>query len=908
MFVRVLSLTLVGLINWSALAQTTPNVEISQMDETTHFEFSGLKVWNYDIQKSSDSSLALILPSLSEESEKKLKSYKDEFIKSIQVQRAPHEVKIHIELAQKQVEHFDYMTDEPSLLIVDLYRKAEEAKPAQTEAKKSAPKKKPLKEASAKEKAERKPAGEILNVTPEDPAVSLERRFGAFDSSDEEFGRFQIKDYEIKEASIIASKQEIFLKYPPLMMPVSRLDHWMNLQPEYVIKPTDTQENKEARLLQTLYVRGRENVYLKTYQYFIKKYPESDYKEILQNLAADIYLKRWQKDGKSSDYDQAKNLLSDLIERYSDSPLTQRNRFILGYAIMERGEALAALENFQELISLYPQSEEVPHLKLAEAEALMKLKKYDDAREVYKKITKDYVGTSFADQAQYRMGDVSMRSEMWAQAAEDYQKTLTDLKSREKDYANAHFNRGEALFWLGRYQEAVQEFAQFISLFPTHPYGAYAMTRIGELFDILGANTQRVMGAYLESYFRYPNHPGAKIARIRMLSKRMKSMQEKNFEKSLEEINKLKNEVKLPDTEEFVTILISEGYEEREDYLSSIDLLTSFYQKNPGSAHKEVIIKRAQGSIANEIGKRIQENNYLSALKFHQEHSKVWLKGADRIDLDYYRARSFELAGVQEEAQELYESVISRLEKISGTQEEKERLVEENLPSKDQVHLRIAQVHSEQRDYVAAYKTLKKIKDPKSLAPSEKIERTQLMADLWIQRGDYQDASSALEILIKEFEANGKEDLLASVLTKQAQVQNHLKNWNQGLEFANRALVTKSAPAKVRMNAYNEKARAQMELGLKASAIATLQDQLNEFEGKSPTEYTRYKLGELLFEEGDIGAAESIWTKLRDNGSGVLWKVAEEKLKSADFNKNYSRYIERIPAMNDKGDSGEQAQ
>ena len=99
-----------------------------------------------------------------------------------------------------------------------------------------------------------------------------------------------------------------------------------------------------------------------------------------------------------------------------------------------------------------------------------------------------------------------------------------------------------------------------------------------------------------------------------------------------------------------------------------------------------------------------------------------------------------------------------------------------------------------------------------------------------------------------------------------------------------------------------------MELGLKASAIATLQEQLNEFEGKSPTEYVRYQLGELLYEEGDLSAAETVWTKLKESNSSVLWKIAEEKIKAAEFKKNYSRYIDRIPAMASQGENREKSQ
>lgn len=898
-YIQVISLVMAAFIVTAASAQNAPQASISEFEDTTHLELSGMKSWKYEIKRDSDKSLKLVLPKISPDAEKKISAYKDRYIKSVKITSQGLQSELVFELNDAQIEHFDYMTDDPSLLIVDFYKKPSEEvapKAAQTP-KKTSGKKSSKNPAPA---AERNPAsGEILVVEKEDPSLSLERRFGAFDSSDEEFGRFQIKDYEVKESSIIASKQNVYLKFPPLMMPVSRMDHWLNLQPEYVIKPKDSQETKEAQLLQSLYLRGRESVFLKTLDYFSKKYPKSECSEILQNLAADIYLKRWRKSGKSLDYDLAKDRLSDLVERYPDSSLTQRNHYLLAYANLERGEALPALESIQKLIQLYPQSEEIPHLRFAEAESLMDLKKYDDARGVYEQMIKDQPQSIYANQAIYRRGDVAMRAQNWDEAQQQYNKALTVAKNSEGAFPNAHFNRGEALFWNGKYQESIQELAQFLKLFPSHPYGAYAMTRIGESFDILGANKQRVVGAYLESYFRYPNQPGAKVARMRLLSQQMKTMKDKAFEKALKEVEEIGKELELSEIKDFVTIMVAEGFEQRGQFDESLKLLSKFYQENPNSQHRVTIQRQVRKNIANEMKRRVDSNNYLSALKFFEEYSKTWLQNSNRIDIDYLRAKSFEQAGVLEESRKLYQNVARRLEEISGTQDEKERAIHEHLPSKDQVYLRLAKVFNDEREYVKAYQTLKKINEPKGLASEETIERTQLMADLWIQRQDFEDASQSLEILVKDYE--GKDQLLAPALVKQAQVNNHLKKWDKAVGSADRALKMNQVAPNLRSSAYSEKVKAQLELGLKASAIETLQAQLEEFEGKSPTEYVRYKLGELLYQEGDISAAEAVWTKLKENGSGVLWKIAEEKIKASQFEENYSRYIDRIPAMSTQG-------
>ena len=72
-----------------------------------------------------------------------------------------------------------------------------------------------------------------------------------------------------------------------LKMKVSQLDKLMEQEPEYIIHPKETRENKEARLLLTLYERKRYAVFLKTYEYFMNKYPETpNTRKFLKSLAA----------------------------------------------------------------------------------------------------------------------------------------------------------------------------------------------------------------------------------------------------------------------------------------------------------------------------------------------------------------------------------------------------------------------------------------------------------------------------------------------------------------------------------------------------------------------------------------------------------------------------------------------
>ncbi|MGZ7226736.1 hypothetical protein ACXWO0_09745, partial [Streptococcus pyogenes] len=88
----------------------------------------------------------------------------------------------------------------------------------------------------------------------------------------------------------------------------SPVSYWekMKVTPAiYQITPKSSEENKQARLLLTLFEKQRYGVYLKTQQWFKDKYPQSEYNEVIDFMTADVHLAMWQEEGRLRDYDQA---------------------------------------------------------------------------------------------------------------------------------------------------------------------------------------------------------------------------------------------------------------------------------------------------------------------------------------------------------------------------------------------------------------------------------------------------------------------------------------------------------------------------------------------------------------------------------------------------------------------------
>lgn len=909
-------MTIVGLIfalNANAqIAKPIVQADISRIADTAHLEFKGLKSWTYDVQRSGDKKIVLNISAMDKASIAKLQSFTDPLIDSIKIDTsAPDgQFAVTFNLAQANVESFDYLTDEPSRLIIDFYRKAEEAKPAAaasqpkaaaTVAKKKAAAKKKESGEGEYEEAKRQPAGdEFLSVEkPEEKTVAGGLQSGIFDGGDDNYDRFRIKGYEIRDEAIIASRHNIYLPFPMLKMNVSQLDKLAEQQPEYVINPKDTKENKEARLLLTLFNRKRDGVFLKTYDYFTNKYPESEYTEILKNLAANVYLKRWRTGGKNADFEQARALYNELVQKFPDSPLREYNYEILGFALMERGDALSTLQTFEGFLKTYPKSPEVPLIRKAVAESYMILRKYEEATAEYNKIINDFPKTEHAQEAKYRLGDVAFAKGDYSNAIRLFETAIKELPKQEKVYPNADFNMAEARFWQKDYVKSLNNYVQFVNLFPQHEYGGYALTRIGELLGVLGADQRRVMGAFLESYFRFPNHPGAKVARIRMLSQQMRSMKPNELKRAIEEIESASTKLELGGIKEFTTLMLAEGLSNRGQYKEAMDNLITYFQKNPTSVNLDAFKSRILRNIANEMKDEVDKGQFIDALAFYSKYSQNWLKNTDRIDVPYYLGGAYENAGAFSEANAIYKKALDHRVAIVGKTEEKERKVQEHLPSVASLNLRMAATAAADRNYLESYQHLKEIGPAAELTPAEIVERVQLSALIAEQRNDHQKAREALLELTKKWQ--GDPALVAPVHLQLAQTYMKMGDAKSAELQAQQALDSEGGETKVAEKVISQamqvKGDALLAQKKTLAAVESYQNLLERFETKFPLGTVRYQVGQILFDRGDLKGAADVWAKLEGGKDEFLYKVGKEKLADSKWQGDYTKYMNRIPAM-----------
>lgn len=893
--------------------------------DTVHLELMGQQNWDYDVKRldiKGQTVVEMTVPALDESTIKSLNSFKSEFVRSVSVNPQGPDGKsvIQFSLAGEEIDTFDYLTDQPSRLIMDFYinpnSKAAKLKKSTDKAltkiaTELPPKELPSKDmkplAKAKTVNKRAPAtADTLSIAKEGLSVAQAEpvKAGIFDGGDPDYERFSVKDYEIKEEAMIRAKDNYYIPFPMLETPVSQWEKMKITPTIYEVTPKDNDENKQARLLLTLFEKKRYGVFLKTRQWFKEKYPKSEYSEIVDYMTADVNLALWQDEGRIQNFDEAIQLYKEAIQKYPKSPLAERTSLRIGYLTLERGDFLNALRLFNEHVENKNFAKEALSKDLARlgsALAFTKLNKWQDALAKYDEVEKTSPNRDMKVEAAYRRGDVLVRAKDYPKAVAEYQKAVKAYPEGQTFYPNAFYNQAEALFWMKDYNKSLEGYRDFVKKFPSSDHAAFAMTRLGELLEIFGVDKSRVMGAYLETYFRYGENPSAVIARLRLLSARMKGMKTKEVNSAVSEIMSLAKKIDLPNMEQFATVMVADGYGRRGENQKAIDLLSKYYKEHPTSVDVPLLTNRIIANINEKLQSEIDEGNFIGALKTHSSFADTWLKNSKRLDTKYNVGRAFEMGGVPLEAEKYYKDVLNRTYAMRGTPEAKEIQVTEGIPSEDELNLRLASVYTQEKKYNQAYEFLKNVKTPEKLPENEQIERVNIAVRLLENRGDNESAIRYLGELLRTWK--GQPQLVAEPYLKLAELQvkqGRTTEALQALEAVDKLQVDsgKVAPI-VHAKALETMGNIYLSKGQKDQALASYEKLLEKYEESRPLSSIRYKLGQLYFKQGEIQKAAEVWNEFKGEKSDFWKNLAQEQLKNSEWRDGYKKYIKRIPAMSE---------
>lgn len=204
---------------------------------------------------------------------------------------------------------------------------------------------------------------------------------------------------------------------------------------------------------------GRTYLAASTFQKLIADFPEADFREEAEFLAADSFFH-------ARDFDGAISKYQDFIKKYPYSKLYAAAMFRIGASLFNKKDYPSARSNFQAVIDRDPRGFFSPLAQFFIAESFLENQQLRDALFSYTKVTTAYGGSSVAPASQYKLA--------WCQyLLSDYTQAVGTLDGFLMLYPtdslakNAHYLRGVALLELKKAPEALRSFQSAVDLAPS---------------------------------------------------------------------------------------------------------------------------------------------------------------------------------------------------------------------------------------------------------------------------------------------------------------------------------------------------------------------------------------------------------------------------------------------------------
>lgn len=895
--------------SWSATDSNRLQTNVKVQGETLNFEVSGQKTWDYDLKRVQDGAkvkVRLQVKGLDEASTKNLKAIPNPFVKDIKV--LPKAVDgltiIEFHLADDTIDAFDYLTDQPSKLIVDFYKNEDRVpEPKKSKAKKieNVPVKLVVAKKSQMTGPARYPAADGLMVEEDNGILTfvdqeVDLKSGLFDAGDEKFHRFRIKELEIKQSALMKGLTNYYLRFPMLNHEFSFWTAMKNNPPDYEIGQTHSDENKQARLLKVLFSRKRTLVLKKTSEWYEKKFPDSKYLESIYYMNADSHIQLWRETNEARYFDDAVQYYAKAMLKYPDSKLNERTSLLLGFLSIDKKDYLTAIRRLNSHVenSSFSGHPSVEYAKLGLAYAQLRANKLDDGLKLLDEVEKTSTNEMIRAEAAYRRGDFYFDQNKILDAIDAYNKALKNHSKLAQLFPNVHFNKMEALFRLKKPELSHSAALEFVQRYPEHDYAPYALTRVGELLEVLGAEQSKSVGAFLETHFRYGDNPKTILARLHMLSTRMKVMKEQEVKETIAKMNELAEKSDLNDIQQFKTTMVADGYSRRKDYSKAIEILTQFYQKEPNKPDSFQVTFRILRNINDQLKDYSEKDDFKSVLKTYNKYADTWLKTQPRIDSNFYVAKAYHSAGTYNIALKRYDKVRRQIASLGDDVISKAILANQDIPSEDVLNLMQAECLYEESRFQEAYEKMQAVKNPDQLSPHNQINRVYYTALLFERKGEINTAIRYLSELIKVWK--DKADLLAPSIMHLADLEIKRKQPDLAINHLSDLLIS-SATEKHKIAAYKKLSDVAITEKRADLAIKTISDLLHGYENKENLSSYRYKLGDLYFNQGEMKKAADVWADIKGNESTFWSQLAQNKLRDASWSEENKKYLKRIPAM-----------
>lgn len=878
-------------------------LDINQINEVTHLEIPGLSASDYQM-KNQDGYVELLVSGLDAKSVEKLRRYSDQHIKKITVSKSASLSQdiIKIQLVGKATQVFDYLTDAPAALSIDFYVDDKESakEPIRAQAKNSS--EEPFLDEVAVKKTARKPASDEFIKTAADPEAEApvfeiihEGKHGQkkkevktvkeISSDIPGLLDFDSQRLKFKQDSVIESRGKISLKFPVLINPNKQLTALLKKKVHYQVEPTEDAETNDMMVIKEFFSKNDYKNFLRGREVYTKKHPGSRYTEMLAFMAGDALYELYKTDKSKILLEESLSTYDAVVNRYPNSPLTERTLLFTSWLRMENGEYFGAIRNLKTYVKNYEKSPLRDSMELYLAHCLIQVNQNDDALKIFERLMNS-PDRDVQRQATFEIGDTFFEKKDYKKAIQYYDKALVAYPESAKNYANVYYNKAESEFVEEDYATAAESFKNFLKYFPLNPHASYAWTRLGEIFEISDQEEKKWRGYYNEGVFRFNNSPGAAIAKVHLLHHAAVNGEERRLPMAIADMRALQKSIPIKQADEFTAFNISDIYFKRKKYKEAAQELITFFKSVKLPTYAEKFHRRIGRAISFQMREKIEQNKLDEAFSILDSYDPLWIKKSERIDFHYLKGMAFEKSRVYKKAASEYKAFLDKYKKL-GNQEE--ITVIENLPVIDEIYLRAA-VTQYQLNNIADAKELMGHVDPAKMSASDKDENYLILAKI-ADREAQED--SALKYLSQIKKDNLESSLLKVKFFKES------KKYQQAFETIDAYLDKGNPDPSEKFQALKTKLSLLEAAGKKDKYYSFSSRFFDEYkDSKFDFDEEKYKLGLHLSENGKTKEAETVWGTIQ---AGSMWKkLAEDSQNEKKWASQYKKYIDRIPAMSNE--------
>jgi len=222
--------------------------------------------------------------------------------------------------------------------------------------------------------------------------------------------------------------------------------------------------------------------------------------------------------------------------------LDAEDRYALAKRLLDKGDCLKAIEEFQKVVFNFPGSDFVDDAEFGLGMAHYCVKDYALASTEFRRVLRDYPLSPYADDAQYMLGmcyyeqsmPSSLDQESTHKAIEAFQKLIEDFpegdraaEAQEKlrlcrdRLAKKDFDTGRLYLKLEYYKAALLSFTGVLTQYPDSRWAAEAQYAIAEVYEKQG-DYEEARAAYHKVTVNYPTERLAQRAmkKIRELTEK----------------------------------------------------------------------------------------------------------------------------------------------------------------------------------------------------------------------------------------------------------------------------------------------------------------------------------------------------------------------------------------------------